>query len=94
MYQSTIYTKTAAKVKFAEVREVKNMKNRGFLFIILIAVLLICPLAATGGAKAPEKGGNEVTKTNIQDDGDSILVLSSSTRKINEIDMFEYVVAR
>ena len=68
------------------------MKNRGFLFIILIAVLLICPLAATGGAKAPEKGGNEVTKTNIQDDGDSILVLSSSTKKINEIDMFEYVV--
>lgn len=68
------------------------MKNRGFLFIILIAVLLICPLAATGGAKAPEKSGNEVTKTNIQDDGDSILVLSSSTKKINEIDMFEYVV--
>ena len=68
------------------------MKNRGFLFIILIAVLLICPLAATGGAKAPEKGGNEVTKTNIQDNGDSILVLSSSTKKINEIDMFEYVV--
>ena len=68
------------------------MKNRGFLFIILIAVLLICPLAATGGAKAPEKGGNEVTKTNIQNDGDSILVLSSSTKKINEIDMFEYVV--
>ena len=68
------------------------MKNRGFLFIILIAILLICPLAATGGAKAPEKGGNEVTKTNIQDDGDSILVLSSSTKKINEIDMFEYVV--
>lgn len=68
------------------------MKNRGFLFIILIAVLLICPLAATGGAKVPEKGGNEVTKTNIQDDGDSILVLSSSTKKINEIDMFEYVV--
>ena len=68
------------------------MKNRGFLFIILIAILLICPLAATGGAKAPEKGGNEVTKTNIQNDGDSILVLSSSTKKINEIDMFEYVV--
>ena len=68
------------------------MKNRGFLFIILIAVLLICPLAATGGAKAPDKNGNEVTKTNIQDDGDSILVLSSSTKKINEIDMFEYVV--
>lgn len=68
------------------------MKNRGFLFIILIAVLLICPLAATGGAKAPEKGGNEVTKTNTQDDENSILVLSSSTKKINEIDMFEYVV--
>lgn len=68
------------------------MKNRGFLFIILIAVLLICPLAATGGAKVPDKNGNEVTKTNIQDDGDSILVLSSSTKKINEIDMFEYVV--
>lgn len=68
------------------------MKNRGFLFIILIAVLLICPLAATGGAKAPDKNGNEVTKTNIRDDGDSILVLSSSTKKINEIDMFEYVV--
>ena len=42
------------------------MKNRGFLFIILIAVLLICPLAATGGAKSPEKGSNEVTKTNTQ----------------------------
>ena len=68
------------------------MKNRGFLFIILIAILLICPLAATGGAKVPDKNGNEVTKTNIQDDGDSILVLSSSTKKINEIDMFEYVV--
>ena len=68
------------------------MKNRGFLFIILIAVLLICPLAATGGAKVPEKGGNEVTKTNTQDDENSILVLSSSTKKINEIDMFEYVV--
>lgn len=68
------------------------MKNRGFLFIILIAVLLICPLAATGGAKAPDKNGNEVTKTNIQNDGNSILVLSSSTKKINEIDMFEYVV--
>ena len=68
------------------------MKNRGFLFIILIAILLICPLAATGGAKAPEKSGNEVTKTNTQDDENSILVLSSSTKKINEIDMFEYVV--
>ena len=68
------------------------MKNRGFLFIILIAVLLICPLAATGGAKAPDKNGNEVTKTNTQDDENSILVLSSSTKKINEIDMFEYVV--
>ena len=44
------------------------MKNRGFLFIILIAVLLICPLAAMGGAKAPDKNGNEVTKTNIQND--------------------------
>lgn len=68
------------------------MKNRGFLFIILIAILLICPLAATGGAKTPEKDGNDVTKANVQDGDDSILVLSSSTKKINEIDMFEYVV--
>ncbi len=68
------------------------MKNRGFLFIILTAVLLICPLAATGGANAPESSTGEAAKTNSRDDGDSILVLSSSTKKINEIDMFEYVV--
>lgn len=68
------------------------MKNRGFLFIILTAVLLICPLAATGGADAPENSTGETAKTNSRDDGDSILVLSSSTKKINEIDMFEYVV--
>lgn len=66
------------------------MKNRGFLFIILIAVLLVCPLAAMGG----EKSETDITSPAAEnaDSGDSILVLSSSTKKINEIDMFEYVV--
>ena len=54
--------------------------------------MFICPLAATGGAKEEKSGTVKITKADSQDGGESILVLSSSTKKINEIDMFEYVV--
>lgn len=68
------------------------MKNTGFILIILVAVMFICPLAATGGAKEEKSDTVKITKADSQDGGESILVLSSSTKKINEIDMFEYVV--
>ena len=67
------------------------MKNRGFIFILLIAVLLVCPLAAMGEKSIVPKT-EETTDAADNSSGDSILVLSSSTKKIDEVDMFEYIV--
>ena len=61
------------------------MKSRGFLFILLIAVLLVCPLAAMGEKSIVPKT-EETTDAADNSSGDSILVLSSSTKKINEVD--------
>ena len=72
------------------------MSNKGLILVLLVLVLLVCPVAAIGG----EKANITETQTSVEEtqaaaeisQDDTILVLSSSTKKISEIEMFEYVV--
>lgn len=72
------------------------MSNKGLILILLVLVLLVCPVAAMGGEKTDiSETETSVEKTQAAADvseEDTILVLSSSTKKVSEIEMFEYVV--
>ncbi len=78
------------------------MGNKGVILLLLTLVLLVCPVAAMGGEKTDvpqtqaqtDETQTQTDETQAADisEKDSILVLSSSTNKVSEIDLFEYVV--
>ena len=71
------------------------MGNKGVILILLALILLVCPVAAMGGERtdiAETQAQSDETQAADSSENDSILVLSSSTNKVSEIDLFEYVV--
>jgi stage II sporulation protein D len=65
------------------------------VLLLLALVLLVCPVAAMGEEKTDivekQKSSDETQAAEVSEN-DSILVLSSSTNKVTEIELFEYVV--
>ena len=73
------------------------MKNKGMILLLLAVVLLVCPVAAMGGGKADTP--TELTESTADeaaaadnDNNDTILVFSPSSKKVTKIDLYEYVV--